>query len=186
MSESLVHPFGEPWSIEDLAGLPDDGMRYELVDGSLLVSPHAGVPHGRIVQRLRRKLEETVPERLEIGQDLAVRARTPRSYFVPDLWIVRAEALERDSQTFEPDDLVLVVEVLSEGNRGVDLVLKRHFYADGGIPEYWIVDPPARTITVLRLEEGQTQYTDVAVVKAGETYRADVPFPLALDPADVL
>ena len=184
MSEHLVHPPAQPWSIEDLLGLPSDGMRYELVDGSLLVSPHAGIPHGRVVQHLRRQLERYAPETVEVGQNLAVRVRSPRSYFVPDLWVVRSEALNRAGNSFESTDVLLVVEVLSPSNKAIDLVLKRHYYADGGVSEYWIVDSDGGTITVLRLDGDM--YAEVAVVKAGETYRAQTPFPLELDPADVL
>lgn len=184
MSEHLVHPPAQPWSIEDLLALPSDGMRYELVDGSLLVSPHAGIPHGRVVQRLRRQLERYAPDTVEVGQDLAVGVRSRRSYFVPDLWIVQAAALDRPGSSFEPADVLLVAEVLSPSNRSVDLLVKRHYYADGGIREYWIVDPEAATITVLRLDGAA--YTEIAVVSAGETYRARSPFPLEIDPADVL
>ncbi|HLL66763.1 MAG TPA: Uma2 family endonuclease [Micromonosporaceae bacterium] len=191
MSESLVHPPTEPWSIDDLANLPDDGMRYELVDGSLLVSPMPRLPHIRVAYRLRRLLERQAPPDLAIGNEAGVGARSPRSYFVPDVWMVPAAALDRDGQYFQPTEMLLVVEVLSEGNRSVDLLLKRHYYADGGIPEYWIVDPRGRTLTVLRLSdgdlpEGARAYDEHAVVKAGETYRAQTPFPLAVDPAEIL
>jgi Uma2 family endonuclease len=183
MSDRLTHPPAQPWSIEDLLELPSDGMRYELVDGSLLVSPHARLPHVRVVNRLRRILDRQAPTALAVGQDGGVRARSPRSYFVPDLWVVYAEALDRAGDYFEPADVLLVVEVLSEGNRGVDLLLKRHYYADGGIGEYWIVDPDAGAISVLRLDGDA--YSEIAVVAAGEIYRAQTPFPIELDPADV-
>lgn len=179
----MVHPPTQPWSIDDLKVLPDDGMRYELVDGSLLVSPHAGIPHGRVANQLRRVLDRQVPDHLFVGQDLGVRARNPRTYFVPDLWVVRVEALRRDGDYFEATEVKLVVEVLSDSNAGVDLILKRHYYADAGIPEYWIVDRHAGSITVLRLD-GAT-YTEAATMKAGHTYQAQTPFPLAVDPADV-
>jgi Uma2 family endonuclease len=76
-----------------------------------------------------------------------------------------------------------VVEVLSEHNRGRDLILKRHYYAAAGIPRYWIVDPFERTLTVLAL--AGTTFEEETVVRAGTTWAAEEPFPLKLDPADV-
>jgi Uma2 family endonuclease len=62
--------------------------------------------------------------------------------------------------------------------------VKRHHYAVGGIAHYWIVDPEARTVTVLQLDDAA--YVERAVVKAGETWRTDQPFPLTLSPAEFL
>ena len=81
-------------------------------------------------------------------------------------------------------DNVLAVEVLSPSNPGNDLVLKRHYYAAGGIPRYWIVEPDKRTLTVLTLDGDS--YQDRAVVEPGQVWRSDEPFPLTIDPADVL
>lgn len=72
--------------------------------------------------------------------------------------------------------------MLSPRNRANDLVTKRYHYAKLRIPRYWIVDPKARTLTVLTLDGDK--YRDETVVKAGETWRTGEPFPLALDPAD--
>jgi Uma2 family endonuclease len=183
----LPHPdFGQPWTIEDLDKLPqDDGMRYEIVEGSLLVSPLAGVRHGRAANRLRRLLDRQAPADFEAVQEIGVSVRQRGSYFVPDLFVIRVEAYDQDdARTFDQKDVVLAVEVLSPSNPGNDLVLKRHYYAAGGIPHYWIVDPEARTLTVYALD-GET-YAERAAVAAGQRWQTDEPFPLSLDPADFL
>jgi Uma2 family endonuclease len=77
---------------------------------------------------------------------------------------------------------MLAVEILSEHNRGRDLVLKRYYYACVGIPRYWIVDPFEHTLTVLAIDG--TEYNPETVVPAGKTWRTDHPFPLTLDPAE--
>ena len=77
-----------------------------------------------------------------------------------------------------------MVEVLSPGNAGRDVVIKRHEYAAGGIPHYWIVDKNERTLTVLSRPEQGKGYLDSTVVKAGERFETDDPFPISLDPAD--
>jgi Uma2 family endonuclease len=185
VTESLTRPeFGQPWTLSDLARLPDDGVRYEILDGSLLVSPREGVRHFRVANLLRDALTRQLPADLYAGQDgyLAVKGGT--SQFLPDLIVLRRNALRGDGESFEPDDVRLVCEVLSPSNRGNDLVLKRHYYADSGIPHYWVVDADARTLTVLALD-GEA-FTERAVVKAGESWHTDEPFPLTLDPADFL
>lgn len=187
MTEYLTHPeFGQPWTIDDLEKLPrDNGMRYEIVDGSLLVSPHAVLRHTRVVNRLRRIIDAQAPADLEAAQEAGVTVQRRRSYFVPDLLVAHRSAVDNDVADYlDQADLVLAVEVLSPSNPGNDLVLKRHYYAAGGIPHYWIVDPEARTLTVFALD-GET-YVERAVVKPGETWRTDEPFPLTLDPADFL
>jgi Uma2 family endonuclease len=103
---------------------------------------------------------------------------------VPDLFAVPTAAFQRPDKAFVPQDMLLVVEVLSPSNSGHDLVTKRHYYAAAGIPRYWIVDPGARRMTVLELD-GDT-YREGAVVAAGTRWHSDQPFALTLDPADFL
>jgi Uma2 family endonuclease len=185
MAHSLVPaPFvGRPWTVTDLDDLPDDSFRYEIFDGSLLVTPPPAIPHGRVTYRLRRLLERQAPDGVVIGESLAVYPNDT-NFYVPDLHVVSAAALEGDGRGFSPPDLLLAVEVVSPSNPGNDVVLKRHAYAVAGIPEYWILDKRDRTLRVLRLES-PGKYADDVVVKAGEQWRADRPFPLVVDPADV-
>jgi Uma2 family endonuclease len=187
MTEPLTHPeVGQPWTIEDLAKLPDDdGMRYEIVDGSLLVSPQAGKRHGRATTRLRKLLDRQAPPELTTVQEVGVNVQRRRSYFVPDLFVVRNDDFDKDDDdSFDQSDVLLVIEVLSPSNRGNDLVIKRHYYAAGGIPHYWIVDPDKRTLTVLTLD-GEA-YVERAVVEPGQVWESAEPFPLRIDPDDFL
>src|SRR5205085_8318607 len=81
----------------------------------------------------------------------------------PDVFFITAK---RVSSLHEPPDAAdLAIEVVSDGedNRKRDLVTKRREYADAGIPEYWIVDPVSKTISVLALPAGENEY-----VLAGE------------------
>jgi Uma2 family endonuclease len=184
----LVRPSGGPWTLPDLQRLPDVGDLYEITDGSLVVSPPPALPHVRVTTLLRRLLEAQAPPSLMVGETVGVgidydaRRTTVR---VPDLTILHATAIERDDLALDPGDVVAVVEVLSPGSTGVDVVTKRHQYGKAQIPQYWIVDPRQRTLTVLR-HDGHKGYDESAVVSPGETYRAREPFPLSLDPGDFL
>jgi Uma2 family endonuclease len=187
MTNPLVHhEWGAPWTIDDLPHLPDDGHRYELLDGSLLVSPAADTFHGRAAQGLVDLVRTGAPEELIVsGVGFGVRVRDDRTCYIPDLIVFRRSALDRRIQAIDAGDVLLVVEVLSPGNAGRDLVMKRHDYAIAGIPQYWIVDQDGRTLTVLRLDRSGRCYEESTVVKPGNRLTIDDPFPIDLDPGDL-
>jgi Uma2 family endonuclease len=183
MTEPLVHLPTEPWTVDDLDRLPDTGVRYELVDGSLLVSPHPFAPHSMTIHRLRKVLERQSPVGIEVINDIGLHIDAERTYFVPDLVVAATTAADSAQRYLQPADLWLVVEVLSKDDSGTDLVTKRHYYAHAAIPRYWIVDRQTGTLTVLALDG--KRYVEEVVVQAGESWSTDEPFPLTLDPADV-
>ncbi|MGH3544418.1 MAG: Uma2 family endonuclease [Mycobacteriales bacterium] len=173
-------PNDRPWTIEDLERLPEDGNRYEITNGSLLVTPPPAIGHGVASSRLARALDRQAPQHLEVlATGLGVQLR--RSLYIPDIVVVHAAATTRDAKVFDVSDVVLAVEVLSPSNAGTDLVLKRHDYAADGITWYWIVDPNAKTLTVLENSKGS--YVERTVVKPGQQWTTDQPFPLSLDTA---
>jgi Uma2 family endonuclease len=96
---------------------------------------------------------------------------------------VPEEIMKRGGALFQPADVLLVVEVLAPSNAAKDLVLKRHDYATAGIPQYWIADPHDDTLTVL-VSEGGEPYQEAAVLRPGEVWTTDRPFPIRLDPAE--
>jgi Uma2 family endonuclease len=178
ISERTAYTREEPWTVDDLYDLPNDGMRHELVDGSLVMSPQPAIPHYRLVNQLHGLLVLQAPAEFSVGQGGGVEVGT-RSYFVPDLLVTPKAVLAEDLRNFTPEHVLLAVEVLSPNNKGHDLVTKRHFYAQCGIPQYWIVDQQPASLTVLRLD-GKA-YREAAVRKPTEIYETDEPFPLRLD-----
>jgi Uma2 family endonuclease len=181
MTDPLVRPaLGDAWTIEDLRRLPHDGTRYELIDGSLLVSPAPAKPHFRAVNRLVTLLRAHAPAHLVVGENAGITMSGRRSYRIPDIAVLRASALAGDENAFEPADVVLVVEVVSPDSAGDDLVMKRYQYGKEGIPHYWIVDQRRRTLTVLR-HDGVDGYADLAVVGRGDRWSTAEPFPVSLD-----
>jgi Uma2 family endonuclease len=177
---------GHIWTIDDLANTPDDGNRYEIADGRLIVTPPPHGSHVRVNTLVRRVLDRTAPESvtvLDCSAGIDIRRRT--TCYIPDVMVVDTAAFRRMVDVFRPADVRLVVEVLSSGNAGFDLVQKRHDYAAAGIPRYWIVDPQAKAITVLALPGGATVYKEEFVVRAGEPWQTDSPYPLTVDPAEI-
>ena len=183
---SAPHDAGSAWTIEDLDHTPDDGNRYEIADGSLVVSPAPAVRHGNVNDRLSDALKRQAPAGtrvLTVGLGVTMNRR--RSLYIPDLLIVPSASLEADRKNLPANEVLLVAEVLSPSNAGFDVVQKRHDYAAAGIPRYWIVDPQAKTITVLALPGGATVYKEEFVVRAGEPWQTDSPYPLTVDPDEI-
>jgi Uma2 family endonuclease len=136
------------WTLEDLDRLPDDGNRYEVVRGELFVTPPPSTTHETVLAHLSMLLAPFVAEH---GLGLVYHPRSvirrEGSGVEPDLMVrQRPDA----GMSWEEWPLpVLVVEVLSRTTRRRDLVAKRALYLDFGIPEYWIVDPVARSVEIV-------------------------------------
>lgn len=171
-------PRGRPLTRADLDAMPDDGHRYELIDGSLVVTPAPSPRHQTVVLRLAVALDQPCPAYLRVlfaPLDVALAEDT---VVQPDLLVApRAAFSDRDLPTAP----LLAVEVLSPSTRHIDLTLKRARYESARCASYWVVDPDARTLTVFELE-GDT-YVQRAHVTGDEEYVADRPFPVTITPA---
>jgi Uma2 family endonuclease len=146
------------WTYSEYARLPDDGNRYEVIDGEVLVTPAPGSRHQRIAFRLIRLLEEYVSanglgEMLWDVDLLFVEGQflRPDMLFVP---VSQAVGVTDRGMEGVPG---LIVEVLSPSSASIDLVKKPRRYADFGVPEYWVVDPVERRVLVWRFAAGVTE-----------------------------
>jgi Uma2 family endonuclease len=181
---SPEHRYVGPLTYDDVRQFPDDGYRYELVDGELLVTPAPNTAHQRAITQLIILLAQAVPDQLEIlvgPVDWYVR---PTTYFEPDLVVVRRDGRADEQKLLEPP--VLAVEVLSPSTRYRDVGLKRRAYEDAGLGWYWVVDPVEPHLTVHRLVDGR--FAEQASVAGDAAYAAGQPFPFAVTvrPADLV
>jgi Uma2 family endonuclease len=138
------------WTLDELHRLPDDGNKYELVRGELFVTPAPSVQHEDILARLHAALVPYVTHN-SLGMVYRPRAvlRFEDSEVEPDL-MVRPLASPAVEDWAELPTPILVVEVLSGTTRRRDLLQKRALYLDAGVPEYWVIDPEAQTVRVVR------------------------------------
>jgi Uma2 family endonuclease len=184
MTEVLGGLPARPLTLDDLPLLPDDGRRYEIVDGSLIVSPPPTPRHQLAASAMYDVLRASVPSPWRVlagGAGILVR---DDRFLVPDLVVVRGEAAGADTAGFVPSDVVLVVEVVSPSNAAHDLVLKRSLYAGEAIPHYWILDIRAQPVLhVLRLRGDR--YYEVSF-GADELARLREPFPVSVRPGALL
>lgn len=176
-----VLPRGGDWTVTDLEGLPDDGLRYELVDGTLLVSPAPTKAHQRCVGRLHLLLTQACPDHLEVFLAPTDYQPTDRRSFEPDLLVVRRDDPGERAVT---TPLALAVEVLSPSSRSVDLVLKREVYEQSGVQSYWVVDPVERSVLVWT--RGADGFGTPAEVTAEGRLDVVVPFAVSLVPAELV
>jgi Uma2 family endonuclease len=166
------------WTLEELHRLPDDGNKYELVNGDLFVTPPPSVSHETILARLSRILDPFVATN-GLGMVYHPRAvlRCHGSEVEPDLMVRQPPAPGRPEWGDVPIP-ILVVEVLSGSTRRRDHGPKRDFYLDAGVAEYWIIDPERREIHVLRLGASAQVVNDVLTwtpPASPELLRVDVP-----------
>ena len=137
------------WTSADLVDLPDDGNRYEVLDGELFVTPQAVPYHEFVAFELARKIADycdlhglahlaspgaVVWDDNELQPDIQV---------IPGKWVYGVETTWRELAL-----PLLVVEVLSPSTRQRDLKKKRDAYLRLGIATYWIVDLDERSVTV--------------------------------------
>jgi Uma2 family endonuclease len=139
------------FTVDDLESMPEDGRRYELIGGAIVMTPAPEPLHQRVAGGVYRRLQDACPP----GHEVFI---SPVDFDLPG------------GQRVEPDIIVvpdasvgekrlagaalLVVEIVSPGSATNDRVTKRQVYAEAGVPAYWIVDPRAGHLLALRLVDG--------------------------------
>jgi Uma2 family endonuclease len=138
----------------DLQATPNDGKRYELLQGELFVTPSPSTVHQRVSRRLQRQLEDYFHGRAtgEVFNAPLDVIFTPHDVLEPDLLVVADQSHISKRGVEKPP--LLVIEILSPSTRKVDLGLKYRRYAELGVQHYWIVDPDQRRMECHRLADG--------------------------------
>lgn len=152
MHTSLV-PEPIKLTYQDFCALPDDGRRYEILDGDLYMSPSPGLVHQTVLGNLLFTLYEHVRER-RLGTLLPGPIDVLLSEYdivVPDILFVgalRTALIEKKYIKGPPD---LLVEICSDATRQRDIRAKRNLYARCAVPWYWIIDPEGPRVMELQL-----------------------------------
>ena len=208
MSTTPIDQSGRPFTRADLEDMPDDGRRYELIDGVLIVSAAPGRVHQRAAFRLARLLDDACPAEFEVSMAPFLRlARLLDDACPPEFEaLVAPFAIGLADDTEMPPDVLvaprdqltdkdlpgppaLAVEVLSPSTRMIDLNHKRERFERAGTPSFWVVDPIARPAEarLIAWELGpDKKYQQVADVTGEKEFAATLPYPVSVIPADLV
>jgi Uma2 family endonuclease len=170
------------WTYSEYAALPEDGNRYEVIDGEVLVTPAPTTGHQRILGNLFRIVAAYCEEQ-GIGWayfDVDLLFRTGQ-FMRPDLLVV--PTAHRAGVTARGVELapLLIVEVLSPSSASMDRVKKPRCYADFGVAEYWAVDPRLKIVDVWRYHSGATAPERVAGTLTWQPTAAAAPLVMDLE-----
>lgn len=183
-----------PFTVDTLFELPDTGLRYEVLEGVLVVVPPPEPVHNLAADRLRERLVPLLPVDDEAITNAAVRMPNGDGP-VPDLLVTTADPAEYP-RGFPAELVHTVIEVVSPSNASDDRVKKAALYAAAGIPCYWRVElrswrehfGPVPAIVVRLLGDDGEWHTTLHA--AGETHRLPIVVertptivPIELDPA---
>ena len=171
-------PRSRPLTRDDLDAMPDDGHRYELIDGALIVTPAPSWQHQRVVTRLSALLARACPQDLEVfvaPLDVVLGIHTVMQ---PDVLVARrADLGQRDL----PAAPVLAVEILSPSTRHIDLSLKRSRFEAAHCPAYWVIDPDEPSLTAWQLRD--EAYAQVCFARGDQECAMEQPFAVAVRPS---
>jgi Uma2 family endonuclease len=170
------------WTAEMARALPDDGNRYEVLDGELFVTPAPNGNHQRLAAELFVRVREYVRVSA-LGEALFSPADiefSPRRLVQPDLFVVPTTSGTRWRNWSDIKSLLLAIEILSSTTARADRHRKRVIYQSQRIPEYWIIDGDARLVERWRPDD---ERPEILVDSLTWRPRADIA-PLVIELPD--
>lgn len=154
-----VRPSRVPFTYEDYAAIPNDGRRWELIDGEFEVNAAPSPRHQTVSRRLQFELMRVLEE-----PGLALVFNAPvdlilsdQQVLQPDLVILRADRAGLVTERGIEGTPDIIVEILSPSTRVLDQRVKKGVYGRFGVPELWLVDPVGGHLELWRLENGDLQ-----------------------------
>lgn len=185
-------PRSDRWTAEDLDHMPEDGLRYEVLNGQLVVNAAPKLRHQWLIQWLVRALVDIAPPGYVVleGVGLLIGEDEP----IPDLMVVTGP-IDWNARGVRAEQAQLVVEVVSKSTTLQDRMVKPVLYAAAGIPNYWRfeINPfkdqlPNETLPVLFAHElgADETYERTHRVAAGDAVTLRSPFEFTVDPASLM
>jgi len=157
-NETNGWPAQGQWRYEDYLRLPDDGKRYEIINGVLYVANAPSIEHQFTVSELHFHLKLFVRER-QLGQvfsaPLEVHLSETSRPVQPDILFIRTERQPPPGAQFFESAPDLIIEVVSPSSIRLDRKTKFDAYELAGVTEYWIADPKTRSVEVYTLAHGE-------------------------------
>ncbi|PAZ16163.1 hypothetical protein CLM62_09680 [Streptomyces sp. SA15] len=176
-------PPPEGWTADDLDRIPGLPPHTELIDGSLVFRSPQTRFHGRTMGLLDNTLLEQAPEHLDVDREMTVKL-DPKNRPEPDIVVFPADAVTGPNQTwYEPEDILLAVEVVSADSRERDREVKPRKYAAAGVPHFWRVeqddDKGLPVVYVYELDPATKSYGLTGICH--DRLQVAVPFDIEID-----
>lgn len=179
--EELTWP-PQPISLADLDAMPDDGNRYELLEGQIFMTPAPVPRHQRVSFKLQKLLDDGLPDGFELFAAPTDLDLIDDQRVMPDLVIVPAASVG-EKRLVTP--ALLVVEITSPRTRGRDYVMKREAYAASGVEHYWVIDVLQDRVVAHKLDPSTSAYA-VVLDQTGGVVELREPIPVSFELAELL
>ncbi|GHJ13342.1 Uma2 family endonuclease [Micromonospora sp. AKA38] len=175
----------EPWTAQlALDLLPEtNGPKVEVLSGSVIVTPHAGIDHQSVERELPYLLHRAA-RRAGLWVYPEINLVSGKELFIPDIAVLRSSGGGRSA--VDIGQAVLLGEIVSPGNRRKDVIDRPREYAAAGVPYFLRVDLRNRVPALALYELVDDDYRPLAAAAAGTTFVMRQPFEFSVDPADLL
>ncbi|WP_433576873.1 Uma2 family endonuclease [Nocardia brasiliensis] len=189
---AMPMPHADHWTSADLENIPDDGLRYEVLNGQLVVNAAPKPRHQWLIKWLDRALQAASPSGCVVLDGVGVLIGEDEP--IPDL-IVATGPIDWDGRGIPAEQVLLVVEVVSKSTTFQDRMVKPVVYAEAGIRNYWRFEPntfkgqlSGESLPVMfahELGDART-YELTHRVAAGQAVTLRNPFEFTIDPGSLL
>ena len=176
----------ERFTYEDYLHLPDDGKRYQIIEGEVYMCPAPIPNHQRILTKLFKIIDHFVLEN-DLGEVILAPCDiifSDENVVQPDIFFISKDRLHIITDKNIQGAPDLAVEIVSPHSLKIDKLLKRNLYAKYGVQEYWIVDGGKREVEVLALKD--KAYQIKGKYKKGDTLESGLLKGLRIDPEVIL
>ncbi|MEW2398631.1 Uma2 family endonuclease [Streptomyces sp. NPDC046862] len=176
-------PPQEGWTADDLDRIPGLPSHTELIDGSLVFVSAQTRFHTRTMRLLDIALLEQAPDHLDVDREMTIKLDT-KNRPEPDIVVFPVEAVTGPDQTwYEPEDVLLAVEVVSADSRERDREVKPRKYAAAGVPHFWRVEQDEKkglpVVYVYELDPATKAYGLTGIFH--DHLKVTVPFDIEID-----
>ncbi|WP_433301788.1 Uma2 family endonuclease [Actinoplanes sp. CA-030573] len=172
------------WTEPDLHLFPQDGHRYEIIDGCLHAAPPPPESHEAVVRGIVTTLRSAAPPGWWVCDRLGIAINEGTggdSNVVPDVTVLRPRS--SGAIWSDPADVALVVEVETPATRRYDRILKPTLYAEAGIHAFWRVEPGRATPLLRTYILSGERYRPDRSIEGAEPVKLDAPYPIRVAPA---
>ncbi|MEV0331583.1 Uma2 family endonuclease [Nocardia sp. NPDC050717] len=185
-------PRADRWTAADLDQMPDDGLRYEVLNGQLVVNAAPKPKHRWLIKRLSRVLDAAVPDGYVVLDGVGVLIGDDEP--IPDLMVAKGP-IDWEGRGVPVDQVELAVEVVSTSTTLQDRMVKPVLYAQAGIPAYWRfeINPFKNQLVAEQLpvlfayaRDTDDEYALTRRASAGAPITLHTPFEVAFDPGELL